>query len=288
MSQSVDKNDVNERTNGREIGSDQIYICGGARHKCRVDRDGMSCHVREERHTKRIMSTSISSGGGGSSSTRQPQRSGRRARGMLALVAASGGGDDAVTLPYYPYQPPSARLSDRGRRRRRERLLRGHEGSGDDDLEGGGTCSGGDDDWKQQSALYHPEAFEFTLLYFADSTCRNCLRFNPILARFLEAVNGASGGDGDGDCGTGSADQTLQEGTVAGTALASPTAAATSTHEGQTTTTTAEGGSSSRKVVVQCICVPNDTTEKGADAICRGLGTYCLPFNHENRLALIR
>ena len=230
------------------------------------------------------MSTSMSSGGG-SSSTRQPQRSGRRARGMLALVAASGGGDDAVTLPYYPYQPPSARLSDRGRRRRRERLLRGNEGSGDDDLEGGG-------DWKQQSTLYHPRASEFTLLYFADSTCRNCLRFNPILARFLEAVNGASGGDGDG--GTGSADQTLQEGTVAGTALASPTAAATSTHEGQTTTTTTEGGSSSssssssRKVVVQCICVPNDTTEKGADAICRGLGAYCLPFNHENRLALIR
>ena len=200
---------------------------------------------------------------------------------MLALVAASGGGDDAVTLPYYPYQPPSARLSDRGRRRRRERLLRGNEGSGDDDLEGGG-------DWKQQSTLYHPRASEFTLLYFADSTCRNCLRFNPILARFLEAVNGASGGDGDG--GTGSADQTLQEGTVAGTALASPTAAATSTHEGQTTTTTTttEGGSSSREVVVQCICVPNDTTEKGADAICRGLGAYCLPFNHENRLALIR
>jgi hypothetical protein len=211
---------------------------------------------------------------------------------MLALVAAaSGGGDDAVALPYYPYQPPSTRLSDRGRRRRRERLLRGHhEGSGDDDLEGGGTCSGGDDGWKQRSTLYHPEGSDFTLLYFADSTCRNCLRFNPILARFLEAVNGASGGDGDGDgsgSGTGGADQTLQDGTAAGTALASPTAAASSTFEGQPTTTTTEGGGS-RKVVVQCICVPNDTTEKGADVICRGLGTYCLPFNHENRLALIR
>ena len=36
---------------------------------------------------------------------------------------------------------------------------------------------------------YDPTDSEFTLFYFADSTCRNCRRFGPILATFLHDVN---------------------------------------------------------------------------------------------------
>lgn len=206
----------------------------------------------------------------------------RRARGLLAMVAS--GEDAVVDLPYYPYQPstlsaassPTASAAiHRGRRRRRERRRQEGRSGVAGDLEGG--CAVGFVK-QQQSApcIYDHEASEFTLLYFADSTCRNCLRFNPILARFLQSVNS------DGFGGGVAADHTWYNDHGTG-GVAAPTSAATSASN----STCAEKAASRRKVV-QCICVPNDTTEKGAGVICRELGTYCLPFNHKNRLALIR
>ena len=215
----------------------------------------------------------------------QPQQMPRRARGVLALIAS---GDDAIALPYYPYQPSILSASSssvttsaaihRGRRRRRERQQQRP------DLEIGHAVVGPDaDDTVRQPTPYDHEASEFTLLYFADSTCRNCLRFNPILARFLRSVNrnycnGGCDGSGEGDGVAADHHRYCQDGMErTATSATASTSASDSRREDQ----------AARKIV-QCICVPNDTTEKGADAICQGLGTHCLPFHHKNRLALIR
>ena len=208
----------------------------------------------------------------------------RRARGVLALIAS---GDDAIALPYYPYQPSILSASSsvttsaaihRGRRRRRERQQQRP------DLEIGHAVVGPDaDDAVRRPTPYDHEASEFTLLYFADSTCRNCLRFNPILARFLRSVNrnhcnGGGDGGGEGDGVAADHHRYCQDGMErTATSATASTSASDSRREDQ----------SARKIV-QCICVPNDITEKGADAICQGLGTHCLPFHHKNRLALIR
>ena len=219
-------------------------------------------------------------------SQQQPAQRTRRARGVLALIAS---GD---ALPYYPFQPSSnlsvasstaSAATHRGRRRRRERHQQRLQGSIAGDLEGGRAAVESDADgtviW--QPTIYDHEASEFTLLYFADSTCRNCLRFNPILARFLRNVNGA-GGDG-GDSGVAAAAHNCCPGDGTGRISARPVNESTTglpfNNRSQDQTT---------RKIVRCICVPNDTTEKGADALCQGLGVYCLPFNHKNRLALIR
>lgn len=223
----------------------------------------------------------------------QPQRMPRRARGVLALIAS---GDDAVALPYYPYQPSALSEASstasaaihraRGRRRRRERQRQRPEGSGVGDLEIGGTVLDSHTDHAvRQSTPFDHEASEFTLLYFADSTCRNCLRFNPILARFHHSANRShcNGGGDDVDGGGEGADvaadhRYCQDGMER---------TATSANASTSVSNSRDGDQTARKIV-QCICVPNDTTEKGADAICQGLGTHCLPFHHKNRLALIR
>lgn len=225
----------------------------------------------------------------------QPQQMPRRARGVLALIAS---GDDAVALPYYPYQPSvfseasstasAAIHRARGRRRRRERQRQRPEGSGVGDLEIGHTVVEPDaDDAVRQPTPYDHEASEFTLLYFADSTCRNCLRFNPILARFLHCANisrcngggGGGGVDGGGEGAGIAADHRYCQDGMKRTA--------TSANALTSLSNSGDGDQTARKIV-QCICVPNDATEKGADAICQGLGTHCLPFHHKNRLALIR
>lgn len=214
----------------------------------------------------------------------QPQRTPQRARGVLALIASD---DAAVALPYYPYQPSTLTAASsvttsaaihRGRRRRRERRQQRQERLGAGDLEVGGAVVEPDaDDTVRQPTPYNHEASEFTLLYFADSTCRNCLRFNPILAGFLHRVNIEHGGVTRIGAGV-TADRSWQKEVAKG--------AATSTTSNLDCNS--RGEDQTARKIVQCICVPNDTTEKGADAICQGLGTHCLPFHHKNRLALIR
>ena len=144
-----------------------------------------------------------------------------RRRGVLALLT----GD----LPYHPYDAATvSAMRERGTRRNRRRSRRA-----DDDAEGGqrtgsapATVGGGE---------YDPSGCEFTLFYFADSACRNSLRFGPVLAEFVREANAAASAK-----------------------------------------------------AVRCICVPNDAGRDGASALCRGTGFLCLPFGHENRLAVVR
>ena len=104
-----------------------------------------------------------------------------RRRGVLALLT----GD----LPYHPYDAATvSAMRERGTRRNRRRSRRSRRA--DDDAEGGqrtgsapATVGGGEDD---------PSGCEFTLFYFADSACRNSLRFGPVLAEFVREANAAA------------------------------------------------------------------------------------------------
>ena len=178
----------------------------------------------------------------------------------------------ATPLSYYPYNPEKvsstvASLRSRGGRRRRRH---GHNHA---DIEGqvdgaGGTY--GSTSVPSMEEYYDPSACEFTIFYFADSTCRNCLRFGPILAKFLHDAN---------------------------TKSCKNAASLARENDSMVTSSKSCGGNESSNEVVsgddtppilQCICVPNDTTENGAQTICNGMGLYCMPFDHNNRLAIIR
>lgn len=183
----------------------------------------------------------------------------RRGRGILAMVTGT-------PLPCYPYNPTVVSSTStshyRGKRRRRHARA-------SDDVEGraGGNDGATTGVLKSHMSEYDAIASEFTIFYFADSTCKNCWRFNPILAKFLHDANS---NEDMKKC-------RATAGAISDTAGSSG-GAAVNINE-------ACGGNIR---AVECICVPNDTTDNGAQTLCNGMGVWCLPFDHDNRLAIIR
>ena len=95
---------------------------------------------------------------------------------------------------------------------------------------------------------YDPTKSEFTLFFFSASTCRNSLRFGKILARFVFEANEAS----------------------------------------IKIVVDRENGTVGNLRPCEVVCVPNEASLHEVEIICEGTGFWVLPFEHHNRLGIIR
>mmetsp|Transcript_9958 Transcript_9958/g.21512 ORF Transcript_9958/g.21512 Transcript_9958/m.21512 type:complete len:154 (+) Transcript_9958:203-664(+) len=113
-------------------------------------------------------------------------------------------------------------------------------------------------------------------LYFADSTCRNCPRFGPLLARFVfGADDRCSGGATNRTQGGNDLDCCDENGC-----------------RKEISDMSGSSSAASSNLVPGCCSMhmcANDTTDKrDALVLCDDMGVYCLSFDHDNRLAIIR